>query len=612
MINQILEVISALNKKQKRVLLILFFVSLFSSVLELVSLISLINFVNIIANKKSLFLQSELLSVPYESLLKISQFSVVQFDGLIALIALFFSSIFFFLNVYLSSKTATKISGEIASDLYNYYIRRDYIHLINDNTSRLINNLNSEVYRIGWQILDPLLILISKFFFLVPLVVGILIYNPVITLIGFSIFLIFYILFYNLTKNKIFKKGEIQTINMKKRIQLLQETFGLLKEIKIFHKIAYFQKKFNNTNFIFTSVSSYLSILGRLPKNIIELFAFSSVIILTIYLYQFKNLNFVEIASLISVFVLSAIKILPALQQIYSSFVSIKSGMPSFNLLKQDIYNSKTQHKEFKKQIFKTNDINFSKLLFKNVSYNYQNEKELGNFEKSFKALNNLNFNIKAGEKIGISGLSGSGKSTLINLILGLIRPTNGEIIITDINLNDIISLWQKNIGFVQQNIFLINGSIKENIAFGENLDDIDINKLNKVIKMSNLNSFLKSLPDGINSIVGEKGSKISGGQSQRISIARSLYRNPSLIIFDEATNALDKINEEEIIGTILSLDSSKTVLIVSHSPNIIKKCDKVIFLDNGNLGGFDKYDNLIKNNLNFQKLVNNKKVDNK
>ena len=232
--------------------------------------------------------------------------------------------------------------------------------------------------------------------------------------------------------------------------------------------------------------------------------------------------------------------------------------MPSFNLLKQDIYNSKTQHKEFKKQIFKTNDINFSKLLFKNVSYNYQNEKELGNFEKSFKALNNLNFNIKAGEKIGISGLSGSGKSTLINLILGLIRPTNGEIIITDINLNDIISLWQKNIGFVQQNIFLINGSIKENIAFGENLDDIDINKLNKVIKMSNLNSFLKSLPDGINSIVGEKGSKISGGQSQRISIARSLYRNPSLIIFDEATNALDKINEEEIIGTILSLDSSK------------------------------------------------------
>ena len=399
---------------------------------------------------------------------------------------------------------------------------------------------------------------------------------------------------------------------MKKRIQLLQETFGLLKEIKIFHKIPYFQKKFNNTNFIFTSVSSYLSILGRLPKNIIELFAFSSVIILTIYLYQFKNLNFVEIASLISVFVLSAIKILPALQQIYSSFVSIKSGMPSFNLLKQDIYNSKTQHKEFKKQIFKTNDINFSKLLFKNVSYNYQNEKELGNFEKSFKALNNLNFNIKAGEKIGISGLSGSGKSTLINLILGLIRPTNGEIIITDINLNDIISLWQKNIGFVQQNIFLINGSIKENIAFGENLDDIDINKLNKVIKMSNLNSFLKSLPDGINSIVGEKGSKISGGQSQRISIARSLYRNPSLIIFDEATNALDKINEEEIIGTILSLDSSKTVLIVSHSPNIIKKCDKVIFLDNGNLGGFDKYDNLIKNNLNFQKLVNNKKVDNK
>ena len=189
MINQILEVISALNKKQKRVLLILFFVSLFSSVLELVSLISLINFVNIIANKKSLFLQSELLSVPYESLLKISQFSVVQFDGLIALIALFFSSIFFFLNVYLSSKTATKISGEIASDLYNYYIRRDYIHLINDKISRLINNLNSEVYRIGWQILDPLLILISKFFFLVPLVVG-RNYNYY-TLIGFSIFLIF-------------------------------------------------------------------------------------------------------------------------------------------------------------------------------------------------------------------------------------------------------------------------------------------------------------------------------------------------------------------------------------------------------------------------------------
>ena len=240
------------------------------------------------------------------------------------------------------------------------------------------------------------------------------------------------------------------------------------------------------------------------------------------------------------------------------------------------------------------NKENLAKNLI-NKNFNIFEVKDLNfSYDKDIKVLKNINFKVSKGEKIGIVGHSGSGKSTLVNLILGLLKPSSGDVLIDKQNIYDSLSEWYDLLGYIPQDIYLLNDTIKNNIALGENEKNIKLNLIEKALTMSNSKQFVENLPKNIETDVGNRGISISGGQKQRIGIARAFYRNSKILILDEATNSLDQDNEREIISQIISLNDI-TVFIIAHNTNALKNCDKILYLDQGNLIDFDTFEKITK-----------------
>ena len=276
------------------------------------------------------------------------------------------------------------------------------------------------------------------------------------------------------------------------------------------------------------------------------------------------------------VFFIAFFRMMPSANKILVSIQSLNFAKVSIDLLEKELINTKNN---ISKNVI-TNDVGFNfeeQIEIENLSFKYKNENK--NYD-----LFNLNFKIKKGEILGITGPSGSGKSTLVDLILGFYNPNQGSIKVDGKSINLNLSSWQNIIGYVPQSIFLIDDTIKENIILSDNSNTIDDQRLKNATEKSELNPFINNLDRKLETIVGERGSRISGGQLQRIGIARALYKKSKLLIFDEATNALDKKTEDSILQTIFELKNDYTSIIVSHDKDCLKKCDRVIFLNKGEI----------------------------
>jgi ABC-type multidrug transport system fused ATPase/permease subunit len=217
-----------------------------------------------------------------------------------------------------------------------------------------------------------------------------------------------------------------------------------------------------------------------------------------------------------------------------------------------------------------------SEIIFENLSFTYPG--------KNTKALKDFSFKISRGQTIGIVGQSGSGKSTLADIILGLFIPESGKILVDGLDIGNNLNTWQSLIGYVPQSIYLIDDSLKNNIALGVNENDIDEELILKSIISSQLLEFVKSLPEGLNTNMGDRGVKLSGGQRQRIGIARAIYNNPDILILDEATSALDSFTEAGVMESIYELNGERTILIIAHRLSTLKHCDKILELKNGKI----------------------------
>ena len=266
-------------------------------------------------------------------------------------------------------------------------------------------------------------------------------------------------------------------------------------------------------------------------------------------------------------------KLLPILQSIYSSWALVKGNLGPVNEVLKIINKPIIRyHPKEKVNYLKFND----KIVFNNISFSYNaRDKEI---------LNSVNFIINKGDKVGLIGKTGSGKTTLIDILIGLLIPTSGEIFIDGINLKKNITSWRSSVAYVPQNIFLTDSSIAENIAFGIDPNSIDLERLKESAKKAQIKDFIESLPRGYETYVGERGAKLSGGQLQRIGIARALYKQKSIIIFDEATSALDENTEKELIQTINSLGKGTTLIMITHRLSTIKNCNKVLKLEDGRI----------------------------
>jgi ABC-type multidrug transport system fused ATPase/permease subunit len=474
-------------------------------------------------------------------------------------------------STWKQSKFAYSFQFTISNKLYRKYLLRDYKLHTEQNSSKLISTVIVETNAFTQAFLLPLLYVISESFILIGIVLLIFYVNPFGgTIITTLLFLTSFV-FSKITKKKIMFWGSERQKYESKRIQNIQEGLGGIKEIKVLGCENSFIKKYENSNLQSASLGMKISFMQNVPKQIIELISILS-ISLIIFLYSVILKKADDLLPVLAIFVGSAFRMMPSVNRIMSSLQNIRFSIPVVELLYNEL-NDFTEPKNISNSQSKIEFNNEFKIL--DLCFEYENKNII---------FNNINLSIKKGETIGIVGGSGIGKSTLIDIILGILHPQKGNITIDNVSIYDDLRSWQNNIGYVPQSIYLIDDSIKNNIALGIDEDKIDYEKLNRAIIEAQLEEFIQKSDYGYETIVGENGVKLSGGQKQRIGIARALYNMPEVLIFDEATSALDVKTEIEVMKSINSLKRKKTIFIIAHRLSTLENCDKIYEISNKKL----------------------------
>ena len=380
----------------------------------------------------------------------------------------------------------------------------------------------------------------------------------------------------NYFRKKIDYFGNIQNECNAQNNKWINQGFYSVKETKVMQKETFFTEQFSNSFTKFSESQKQFLFMNRFPKCVIEMVSIGGIIGLVI----FKTLIKADVTSIIpslGVLGLAAMRLMPCMNQVTGLYNQNKFKIPLFNEVYDDFMAIKKM-KDFdeKKMTRKTGEvINFNKeISVENLSFKYP--------DNSKNVFTKVNFKIPKGKFVGIVGPSGAGKTTFVDLLLGLLNPSEGSIKVDDKNIFDNINAWLDNVSYVPQSIYLIDGSIRDNIAFGVLPEDIDDERITKVLKMAELYDFVQGLDLKENTPCGDKGAKLSGGQKQRIGIARALYQNPTVLVLDEATSALDGETEKQITETINKLKGDITIIAIAHRLSTLESCDFKIKFENG------------------------------
>ena len=437
--------------------------------------------------------------------------------------------------------------------------------------------------------------LISKSLVSIALIILLLLVNPKIAIVVGLILLFAYGAIYNFTRKYLFRIGKEREKNNHLRFTAISEAFGAAKEVKVGGLEKIYVERFSDPAKSFAKTQASAAITSQLPRFILEAIIFGGIMILLIYLV-IKTGSFNTALPTISLYVVAGYRLIPALQEVYASFTQLAFVGPALDKLHDDISSLKPINSNQDPGILHLNKL----ISLKNICYNYPNT--------SRTALKNINIDINSKTTVGLVGSTGSGKTTTVDIILGLLEAQEGmlEVDGTTITKQNARS-WQKSIGYVPQHIYLSDDTVAANIAFGVKSDLINYKAIEKASKIANLHEFVvNELPNQYQTKIGERGVRLSGGQRQRIGIARALYHNPQVLILDEATSALDNFTEKVVMDAVNNLNKNITIILIAHRLNTVKKCDKIYFLEQGEVKNQGKFEELIDNNENFKTTTNN------
>ena len=494
--------------------------------------------------------------------------------GILLIIVFLVKNFFIGLFTYLFNIFLKNLNLQITTSLYSYYLNSELKTLKKYNSNFLIRNiinetsLTVEYLRLFVYLIKETLVLIAIFFLLIYV-------NFKTTLIISTIFLIILFVFFKVFRKKLNQIGAETQLIRGKQLKLISETFGSIFDIKIFSS----EKIFENNYKKLANSRLHLEFIGNLiasiPKILFEILLVSSIVLLTIYFISI-DFNRPETFTLLSLIAVVSIRFLPIFNLITTSIARMKSIHVSLDLIQNEI--------EKLKRLTKIKDTNKE-----SISFNNEIEVNIPQFEYDNSKINILNINdlkIKKGDAVGIYGESGSGKSTFLNIFSGLYLLDIGYVKVDNVDIKKNIVSWQKKIGYVSQSIFLIDDTIKKNIIFNKNINQVDDEKINNLLRFLNLYKFINSLPHGINTNIGQMGSNLSAGQKQRLGIARALYDDPDILILDEATSNLDEETEKDILQRLFDpkFKKNKTFILISHKKENLLNCNKIFNLEKGKL----------------------------
>lgn len=559
--------ISVLSQKEKKKFFIIFFLILLGVILEIISFSSIIPVSTILLSNQNYFF------VNFKKIYSISDKDLVIIALLFFLFLLIIKNLYLFLLAKYQIKFVNRVLKNLRLNIFDNYLNQSIVFLSKKNSSVFLQNLINYCNIYTTFFLLPLLNLTLEILVLFFTICILLYFNFMVTLFCSLLLLMFGAIILIFNKNAMIKYGGISNSQSVLFIKNIQQTFSAIKDIKILGKESFFRKRVEGNIYLLNSSSYKAGVIGAYPKYLLETVVVSILILFLIY-----NLDPEYKQGIISPFLLlfaaATFRLLPSINKILNlvnrirfSISTVKSLLNELKKIEVSRYNL-IINKKINPQINIIKNIEIN-----NLRFSYDNKKDF--------CLDNLNLKIHNNSLIGITGKSGSGKSTLIDIIMGLKFPNSGLIKINNYNLQDINDNWRRMIGYVQQDVFLLDDSIQSNIAFGVQENLINKKKIFDLIKKTELQNFIKSLPDGIDTKVGERGARISGGQKQRIAIARALYSSPKMLILDEATNGIDYDSEILILELLKKIKKNMIIIFVSHKRNVLKFCDVVYELKN-------------------------------
>ena len=554
---------------RKKQIILIIFLTISLSFAELFSLASLIPFISAFINPE-FFTSNSIISNMLLGFNVNDQETIFKLFTLIFIFFVFLSGLIKLAHLKMSNKIAENISSDFQTKIFEFYINQPLKYHFDNNSSKIFSSLAQKTRNFTILIFSGIAIL-SSFLTSLFIVTFLIILEPFYTLLILFLLSFAFIIIFLFKSKKLLNKGKEISLNQNLLFEIFQKSVGYISEIILYNLRKLFISNLSNSSYKIANTSAEIKIIGQTPRIYLEYF---SIIVLTLLIFFLgtENNNFESNLAFLAALAFGAQKTLPLINQIYIHSTLIKSSQI---IVSEFIEILNNQNKNIEEKIDEISNIKFVKSIeLENLYFSYNNDQKY--------IFNNLNFKINAGSKIAIKGETGSGKSTLGNILNSLLEPTKGKLKVDGTEINKFNKKsWQKNIAIVPQYIFLDDSSISQNIAIGIPEDQIDFNKVKLVSQKAQISNFIEKLPNKYDEKVGERGFKLSGGQRQRIGIARALYRNSKLIIFDEPTNALDSDTEELVLKSISTLENNITVILITHSKNTLKFCDQVIDLSN-------------------------------
>ena len=583
-----------INKKRRKQLIVLLFVMIFSGFSEMVSLVAVGPFIAVIANPEKLLLNPFLSKFTFLFGINSSEDLLLPLT-MFFLITIFVAGIIRIFNLYLNTRLASAIGTDISYKVFKLTLSQPFETHLNQNSSKILTALSTEIYYTILAI-NFALTLITTLVVSISIITALLFINYLATLATIFILGIAYLLIALKSKNRLYILSESIELDNIRLTKLLQESLGSVREIFLANKVQFFADFYFKIDYQARRNLAKTQFISGFPRYAIESIALFFMGI-SAYLLSKDIDNNLSTLSMLGAFALGSLRLLPSIQSAYGCWAWIGAQSASISriigLLNQNLpYYSKKQKSNFK-FLFK------NKIVLKNLSYSYANH--------SRKVLKNINLNLNKGDCLAIIGETGSGKSTLIDILLGLLPPKSGCFLVDKIDLHEesnynYLLSWRKQIAVVPQRIFLFDNSIEQNIAFGIESNKIDKKRIKEAAKLAQISEFIDSTEDKYNTFIGERGIRLSGGQAQRIGIARAIYNNKKILIFDEATSSLDTETEKKVMDSIKSFRKDITIIIVAHRLSTLNICNRLIKISNGEII-YDGEPKSILNELNSTNL---------
>ncbi len=513
--------------------------------------------------------------------------------ALIIISAVYRTFTHYVMNLYIES-----LRHSISIRLLGSYLHRSYEFFLNRHSGDMSKKVLSEVDQLIGTIFRPAYSMFAYSLVAVAITATLVLVNPWLAFIAAGLLGGLYGLAYLFVKKQLSKMGQILVDENKERFLVASDTFGGIKDIKLLGCELLYLRRFEKPSKRFALSHANLHTLNQVPHFLIEAIVFGAILLLTIVmLFASGGLGqgtLGQILPVLGVYTFAAYRLKPAMHHVYEGLASLRSGHAIIDSLYSDL-KIQGDRSRLDNQISLLNKTNFA---LRNVTYTYP--------QANVPSLLKVNIKIPINGSTGIVGTTGAGKTTFVDVILGLLKPTAGDILIDD----DIItafglSAWQSSLGYVPQDIFLMDASILENIAFGVDGQDINLERVKECASIAHIDEFIdKELPHGYGTAVGERGVRLSGGQRQRIGIARALYSDPQILVLDEATSALDTVTESEVMKKISRLSNKKTIIIIAHRISSVKNCQQIVLLDKGKVKANGSYSDLANTSPEFQKLI--------